>query len=309
MNKYICTTTINPATKALKKYAQKEGWNLIVAGDIKTPQNSYFDLDLIYLTPEYQKRKYPVLSDLIGWNTIERRNFAILEALERDADLIALVDDDNIPYPCWGEDIKIGKEVETIEYTSSMLPVFDPIFVTDYPKLWHRGFPIELLPTRKYNYKLKTIIPDIQASFWNGQPDIDAVCRMNNPNLDTDFCLRYFPFTTNLMSPFNSQNTIISKVVAKDGYFLFPFIGRMSDIWIAYYITAKGYRVVYNGPTVYQERNPHSLVEDLKQEMLGYEKTLELIYALQDNPENIHKFLPLESIKAFDEYKNIVEKI
>lgn len=309
MNKYICTTTINPATKALKKYAQKEGWTLIVAGDIKTPQNSYFDLDLIYLTPEYQKRKYPVLSDLIGWNTIERRNFAILEALNRYADLIALVDDDNIPYFCWGDDIKIGKEIEIPEYTSSLLPVFDPLSVTDYSNLWHRGFPIELLSEREYNYKLKTIIPDIQADFWNGQPDIDAVCRMNNPNLDVAFYLDYFPFTTNLISPFNSQNTVISREVAKDGYFLFPFIGRMSDIWIAYYITAKGYKVIYDEPTVYQERNPHNLVEDLKQEMLGYEKTLELIYALQDDPENIYKFLPLESIRAFDEYKNIVGKM
>ena len=149
MNKYICTTTINLPTEALKKYAQKEGWTLIVAGDIKTPQDSYLGLNLIYLTPEYQNRNYHNLSGYIGWNTIERRNFAILEALECGADLIALVDDDNIPYPCWGEDIKIGKEVETIEYTSSMLPVFDPIFTTDYPKLWHRGFPIELLSTRK----------------------------------------------------------------------------------------------------------------------------------------------------------------
>jgi hypothetical protein len=187
--------------------------------------------------------------------------------------------------------------------------VFDPLVVTDYPNLWHRGFPIELLALRNYNCKVKIITPDIQADFWDGQPDIDAVCRMNNPNLDVVFSLGCFPFTTSLISPFNSQNTIISKSVAKNGYFLLPFIGRMSDIWIAYYITAKGYKVIYAEPTVYQERNPHNLVEDLKQEMLGYEKTLKLIYALQDNPENIYKFLPLESIKAFDEYKNIVEKI
>lgn len=308
MNKFICTTTINSPTKAIKKYAQKKGWALIVAGDIKTPQDSYSGLNLIYLTPEYQSKRHPILSEYIGWNTIERRNFAILEALERDADLIALVDDDNIPYDSWGKDIKVGKEIEIPEYTSS-LPVFDPLVVTDYPNLWHRGFPIELLALSNYDCKVKTITPDIQADFWNGQPDIDAVCRMNNPNLDAVFSLDCFPFTTNLISPFNSQNTIISKSVVKNGYFLFPFIGRMSDIWAAYYMTARGYRVVYNGPTVYQERNPHSLVEDLKQEMLGYEKTLELVYALQDNPENIYKFLPLESIKAFDEYKNIVEKI
>ena len=33
-----------------------------------------------------------------GWNCIQRRNFVILEALERGATQIALIDDDNIPY-------------------------------------------------------------------------------------------------------------------------------------------------------------------------------------------------------------------
>ena len=38
----------------------------------------------------------PKLSKLIGWNCIQRRNFAILEAYERGAEIIALIDDDNI---------------------------------------------------------------------------------------------------------------------------------------------------------------------------------------------------------------------
>ena len=42
--------------------------------------------------------------------------------------------------------------------------------------------------------------------------------------------------------------------VIKD-YFLFPHIGRMDDIWAAFYVTAKKYKVVYNEPTVYQQRN------------------------------------------------------
>ena len=46
------------------------------------------------------------LSKLIGWNCIQRRNFAILEAFERIAEVVALIDD-NIP-------IKIGLKIYTL---------------------------------------------------------------------------------------------------------------------------------------------------------------------------------------------------
>jgi hypothetical protein len=36
MKKIIVTTTINPPTDALLKYAKLEGWTVIVAGDLKT---------------------------------------------------------------------------------------------------------------------------------------------------------------------------------------------------------------------------------------------------------------------------------
>ena len=54
------------------------------------------------------------------------------------------------------------------------------------------------------------------------------------------------------ISPFNSQNTLITRKVVKD-YFLYPHVGRMDDIWAAFYVTSKKYKVVYNEPTVYQE--------------------------------------------------------
>lgn len=311
MKKFICTTTINPPTEALKRYARMKDWQLIVAGDIRTPHHDYLNMNLIYLSPKIQSEKYSKLSRLIGWNSIERRNFAILEAYERDADLIALIDDDNIPYDDWGEDLLIDKNIKLQYFTSDSIDVFDPIFVTDISEMWHRGFPIQLLDKRVSYYDLSVhMIPDIQANFWNGQPDIDAIYRISAGNgkwyLFRD---EYFPFTTDLITPFNSQNTIISRRVIEDGYFLYPFIGRMSDIWIAYYITSKGYRVVYDKANVYQERNKHNLVEDLKQEMLGYEKSLDLINALLDNPEKINDFLPIESSIAWDEYRNIVEKL
>ena len=96
MNKYIVTTTINSPTLATIKYSRKEDWTLIVVGDTKTPHQEYEDLDCIYLSPEYQEKTYPELSETIGWKSIQRRNIGFVEAYNRGADVIATVDDDNI---------------------------------------------------------------------------------------------------------------------------------------------------------------------------------------------------------------------
>ena len=37
----------------------------------------------------------------------------------------------------------------------------------------------------------------------------------------------------------------------------------MDDIWASYYVEAKGLKVVYNKPSVYQLRNEHDLTKDM----------------------------------------------
>lgn len=102
MKKYIVTTTINPPTEATLKFLSKKDWTLIVVGDLKTPHNLYKKLNCIYLHPDEQEKKYRKLSDIIGWKTIQRRNIGFVEAFRLGADVIATVDDDNIPYENWG---------------------------------------------------------------------------------------------------------------------------------------------------------------------------------------------------------------
>ena len=147
------------------------------------------------------------------------------------------------------------------------------------------------------------IKPDIQANFWNGDPDIDAVCRMIFKP-ECNFNKKVFPFYSKKISPFNSQNTLISRKVIKD-YFLFPHIGRMDDIWASFYVTSKKYQVLYNEPTVYQKRNVHNLIKDFKDEYIGYDNSLKLVESLYMNSENIYNFLPKKSSLAFEEWKKI----
>lgn len=289
MKKVIVTTTINAPTEAIQKFEQMEDWDLVVAGDLKTPADYQLKRG-VYLSPKDQEHFDKDLSDALGWNTIQRRNFAFLVAHEMKADVIALVDDDNIPLPGWGENLILGKEIE-VNYFETDLPVFDPIGCTNYPQLWHRGFPLQLVSKRDYSRKSRRrVCPDIQADFWNGDPDVDAICRITQAPA-CEFDPAVFPFAANKPSPFNSQNTFITADVLKD-YFVIPHVGRMDDIWASYYTLAKGHNVVYSKASVYQARNEHDLTKDLVNEYIGYENTLKLAQSVAKNPESLEAFLP-----------------
>lgn len=299
----IVCTTINPPTQAIERFDNLADWDLIVVGDQKTPTNYKLE-NGIYLSPEDQVKISSDLSELIGWNCIQRRNFGLLYAFNSGADVICTVDDDNIPLDNWGAELFVSEKLTVKEYRSTTV-AFDPIGATNHGNLWHRGFPLELIPDRNYDASsIVELVPDIQADFWNGDPDIDAICRLEHKP-DCHFDDSCFPFTSSSLSPFNSQNTFISRKVARD-YFLYPHVGRMDDIWAAYYVLAKGNRVVYNKPTVYQDRNEHNLIEDMKKEYLGYENNLSLVKDLTIDPERIMNYLPTRAIDAWRLYRSLL---
>lgn len=278
----IVTTTIQPPTEALLKYAAKDGWQLIVVGDRKTPHEAYLPLTqgakpIVYLSPEDQERRYPELSAAVPWDCIERRNLGFVEAYRRGAEVIATVDDDNIPYECWGENLLVGQEVE-IDLYSTPDAVFDPLVVTEHRQLWHRGFPLELLPRRhltRYEGKVRRRIL-IQADLWDGDPDIDAIARITFSPSVTFNTVRS-PFGSDALAPFNSQNTFIAREVFPH-YCVLPFVGRISDIWAAYLAQREFPKsLAFAAPSVFQRRNPHDLISDMEAELLGYRRTMEFV--------------------------------
>jgi hypothetical protein len=305
--KAIVTTTINPPSKALHLFAKKKEWKLIIVGDLITPHKLFRDFEkkydnVTYLSPDDQDKKYPKLSKAIGWKKIQRRNLGYVEANSLGAEIIASVDDDNIPLGGWGEDLLIGKKTN-VNYYNTKLDCFDPVGATNYPLLWHRGYPLQLISQREYKGSAKkTVTPNVQADFWNGDPDIDAICRLEHAP-ECQFNNKFFPMSSNKISPFNSQNTFISREVLKH-YFVFPFVGRMDDIWAAYYVQALGFKVVYGKASVFQARNVHNLIKDMKAEYLGYENNLEIVQAaLNKTPDKILEFLPKESVESFKIYQ------
>ena len=300
MKKVIVTTTINPPTKAIREFDAMQDWQLVVVGDLKTPKDYRLERGF-YLDPAAQEIYDKGLSDAIGWNCIQRRNFGLLVARDMKADVVAVVDDDNIPLSGWGKDLMLGGEVE-VNYYETDLPAFDPIGATNHNELWHRGYPLQLVSKRDYSCRIrKRVSVDIQADFWNGDPDIDALCRMTHAPkcVFDDAC---FPIASNRISPFNSQNTFLSGAVLAD-YFLFPGVGRMDDVWASFYAQARGHRVVYGKASVYQDRNIHDPICDMKNEMLGYENNLAIVEALAESADSLHAYLPGRAVRAFEIYK------
>ena len=300
MSNFIVTTTINPVTEAINKYDNLKNWKLIVVGDIKTPKN-YKLKNGIYLPPKDQIKIDNKLSDLIPWNSIQRRNFGFILAKKYGAKIIASIDDDNIPKKNWGEEILIGKRIKINEFITKQ-EVFDPLSPTNENRLWHRGFPLQLiLKKNQITKKRSYITADVQADFWDGDPDVDAIERFIFKT-KSKFKKDCFPFFSKKIAPFNTQNTFISSSVIKN-YFMFPYIGRMEDIWAAYYIQSKGYKVIFNKATVIQKRNVHDITDDFSKEIVGYLNNLNLVKSLKKNPENIKNFIPKKSYYAFKQYQ------
>jgi hypothetical protein len=300
MKKYIITTTINEPTEATIKFckiADEKDFTFVIVGDTKTPHDSYNNV--VYLSPVEQDMLYPDLSEVIGWKTIQRRNIGFVYAYQNGAEVVATVDDDNIPYDSWGDNILLGQEIEVDEFENLSCPFFDALSTTEHNDLWHRGFPIEHLQVKndiEYKGKVK-MTPLVQAEFWDGDPDIDAICRLSKKPI-VKF-KPFEPFTTKQLTPFNSQNTFLHRSVLKY-YSVFPYTGRMDDIWGSYVMQHHfPNSVIFAKASVYQARNPQDLVKNLENEIIGYRNTLQLLHNLKD----YWGLLPDKTVEYFNTYQ------
>jgi hypothetical protein len=305
MKKFIVTTTINDVTKALKKFDSLEDWSLIVIGDKKTP-----DIKLKngrFIPADEQNNLGFECVDLIPWNVIQRRNIGYLVAMKEGADVIATIDDDNIPYDSWGEGLKLGSTyIANMIKSELVCDILHEHSEATEKKIWHRGFPVQLLNLRRTRQLQKNQLAfvDVEAQLWDGDPDVDAVCRLSSGPFDLKFSDKSYLIDNNTFSPYNTQNTFFTRRVAP--CMCLPYnIGRMDDIW-ASYMTQRVMRelnsnVLFSGPSVYQDRNEHDLSKDLEKELIGYRHTLSFLNRLNN--------IDVQSGSVLEMYEKIVAGI
>ncbi len=291
----LITTTIY-VPKVLKLY-RSFGADIAfyIAGDKKTPHDEVraFLKDVpnaFYYSPEQQEAAGYESSPIIGWNKIMRRNFALLEAIKSGADIIVTIDDDNLPAdPNYFEDFRklFAASFSGLGVTSK-IGWYD-IGHTATPKIYHRGFPY---PKRHIDLGVgMQSITDgkigLAAGLWYGDPDIDAMQRITNAPMVYEFnsLINYGVFVPpGTWTVFNSQNTAFLRKFAPLMMVLCG-VGRYDDIWAAYItqriMQAHGYGVHFGKPFVWQERNLQNLWTNLKDEMLGMEKTTQFVTDLE----------------------------
>lgn len=298
----LCTTTIHVphALKLLRKCSPDVMF--FIAGDRKSP-----DLEITRMLEDVPNHMYFVAdwpnqwkcSKLIGENTLAKRNIAFLEALKWGADIIVAWDTDNYSInERYFSDFKDLFEVAPYKVVDGLIcpegtpAKFNGIVASGKegwfdagaylrPPAKHRGFPIQ----RKHQPVYNTITDakvGIAAGLILNDPDVDATTRIvQAPEsqevsllMDAGVVVDLHTWTT-----VNTQNTAVVRDLIP-AWFIGPGLERMDDIYAGMIVQRvgreRGYHVHVGQPFALQQRHPHDIIKDLRAEIEGYERVVQL---------------------------------
>jgi hypothetical protein len=237
------------------------------------------------------------LSGILPVRHYARKNTGYLIAMANNADCIIETDDDNIPYPAFWQQRE--RDVVACRFTDTGWTNVYRYFTGMH--VWPRGFALEHIRHQKAELPVKTTVCcPIQQGLVDENPDIDAIYRLVLP-LPVIFTESDGVALGNRsFCPFNSQNTTWFREAFPLLYLPSHCSFRMTDIWrsfIAQRIAwTCGWSVLFHKSTARQERNVHNLMNDFRDEIVGYTSNaaiydtlaaLELQNGTENIPENM----------------------
>ena len=261
----------SPALREIAKGAAATGYTLIVVGDANSPPD--FALDSCdYYDLERQKKSDLRFAEVCPTRHYARKNIGYLLALRAGASLILETDDDNFPQPnFWrtrlpdhnGPVLRRAGWVNVYKY-------FTGTFI------WPRGFPLDAIheDPPALASSPETVTCPIQQGLADGDPDVDAIYRLTLPLPQTfrqDVTVALGPGS---WCPFNSQNTAWWPQAYPLLYLPVHCSFRVTDIWRSFVAQriawANHWNILFHGPDVTQDRNPHNLLRDFEDEIPCY---------------------------------------
>lgn len=271
--KWIVITTINEPTEAIIKYANLPDWEVVVIGDVKTPQSWLKNnLKLHYLSVSEQESTKYRIAKLLPHSSYMRKIIGYLYAIERGADIIVDTDDDNIPTGDWENQWDINGE--NVDVTNEK-------WVNTYAlhgaiNSWPRGIPLTTISTKRIPH----VIRDNERKYEiglvqglaDGDPDVDAIYRLTD-NTPIIFSKRDVPLVLahESWTPINSQNTMFIRKFFPLLYLPSTVTFRSTDIvrgFVAQPIIWKNnYNIAVVNAGVVQKRNPHNYLDDFSSEI------------------------------------------
>jgi hypothetical protein len=311
----LITTTIN-IPKVLSLYRMHSpnddgrGVRFFVAGDLKTPKEAYdfcYALGGITCIPAAENSQFKC-EKLLGWNTITRRNIALLEALRWGAELIISVDDDNFPLSTtYFQDF-----ANLFTHDFNGLKVGDPKGSWFDAGQWQwprdgidpvvqRGFPQDRMSDERIGVTTNAKVGLAQGTIL-GDPDTSAVDRMSRHPMVHNVSELFqsgFVVDNGTWTVCNTQNTAVLAEFAP-ALLCCPQFGRYDDIFASLIcqriMCERGYVTHFGKPFVWQQRNPHDLVKDLQAEMFGMEHIVHLATVLDEIPALPKDIHPVRAI-------------
>ncbi len=297
VHKAIVITSIHPPSPSIRKWAAFTDWQVVVAGDEKTPAD-WRCHPATYLSVADQKSAQFQLASMLPWNHYARKLIGYLVAIQQGAEIILDTDDDNMPKPDWFLPEFCGS-FPTTPQGMGFINVYS--YFTDQ-HIWPRGFPLNRVcdPAGRLGGVPVPTAP-ARIGIWqglaDGDPDVDAVYRMtvNSPCFFDD--RPPVVLCAGTVSPFNSQNTAFVRPVFALLYLPASVSFRSTDIirgLVAQPILwSAGYSLGFTRATAFQDRNKHHLLSDFESEIpcfLHAEKILDVVvgavsslFSIEDN--------------------------
>ena len=282
----VVITSINPPTEAVGLFSLTH--KTIVIGDRKSPDEYSCSADY-YSIPDQLKLGLKT-AGLLPENNYSRKNIGYLLAINRGADVIIDIDDDNIPY----------FDYSFPDFDGEYNTVINKGYINTYQYftdqyIWPRGLPLRFIT--KVN-KIKTVKKINKIGVWqglaDGDPDVDAIYRLviNKPCIfDKKDPLVLDPM---VICPYNSQNTATRKELFPLLYIPSYVSWRMTDMMrgvIAQPIMWEyGYRLGFCQANVFQDRNLHDYFDDFRSEVsvyLNIEDIFDIALGLADKNKSI----------------------
>jgi hypothetical protein len=341
----VCTTIYNleflPSLLGnLEKYGHAAETEVIIIPDRKSPVGTWETakeytrngFNITYPTLEDQDlylKNFPMLENLIPYDSDNRRNIGFLMALESGAELIISMDDDNFPdisYDFVGCHSICGKtlSVEHIRSSNSWFNICELLTCEPAFTVYPRGFPyrVRRSTTPITTFEVQSSYIGMNVGLWTSDPDVDAISRNYAPIHVTEWTGRSVALGPGMWSPINTQNTALSRDLLPAYYYILMgeaieglVIDRFGDI-LSGYFTKKvcdhmGYSVLVGSPICEHRRSTHNLFKDLYQELAGiilleeFTLWLETVQPQGNNVSEAYRCLAeliLENIESFSGY-------
>ena len=294
--------------------------SLVIAGDRKTPpscaekamqlRSEGFDVHYLGLEAQVEIAAAAGLpAKFVPFDSDNRRNFAVLDAWRRQAEVIISLDDDNFPLEpreflsCYSRvgvvqrlPVAVGRGrwpnlCSMLDIRSGWTGEAATIFARGHPHARRDGETAVLCAGPMEEGRVLA-----HVGLWEGHPDCDAATRAS---LDPVSHGLRIPHTLlaprNARAPMSTQNVAIARELVPAWWYV--RMGRMKsgrplerfgDMFQAYFaamvIEALGGRIAFGQPLVRHERNPHSLIRDLLGETSGMALLEELLAYLETVP-------------------------